>query len=70
MAQTWHDQLGPQVFNAAKLPCPCGVQPSRGQLLQQQACDLQAVYPVLVLGPDVRCLVQHTLERLLFSVFT
>jgi hypothetical protein len=53
MAQPWHNQLGPQVLNAAKLPCPCGVQPSRGQLLQQQACHLQAVYPVLVLSPDV-----------------
>ena len=63
MTKARQNQLGPQVLDALEQPCPTGVQPSRGQLLEQESCYSECVSPLLVLAAHLRCLVQHTLKR-------
>ena len=62
MTKARQDQLGPQVLDALELPCPSGVQPSGGQLLEQEPCQSECVSPLLVLAAHLRRLVQHTLK--------
>ena len=62
MTKARQDQLGPQVLYALEQPCPSGMQPSRGQLLEQEPCHSECVSPLLVLAAYLRRLLQHTLK--------